>query len=138
VEDHPEAGVTRVIQVAAPNGGSDWGKHFREPFIVSLTKRERQASLQGRADRKIPADVEFVCVVSSIGTDGVVSCRCQWTEDLQRQGIPAVALRKDHHNAIASQAGAETIARLVRERQSRWDSAQVAAEKRRSCGKPTR
>jgi hypothetical protein len=42
-----------------------------------------------------------------------------------------VALRKDHHNAIASQAGAETIGRLVRDTQPRWDSVKVAAEKKK-------
>jgi triacylglycerol esterase/lipase EstA (alpha/beta hydrolase family) len=131
VEDHPDTGVTRVIQVATPNGGSDWAKALHEPFFASLTKRERQASMQARADKKIPAGVEFVCVVSGMGTDGVVQCRCQWTEDLQRQGIPAVALHKNHHNAIASQAGADIIARLVRDDQPRWDAAKVAAEKKK-------
>jgi pimeloyl-ACP methyl ester carboxylesterase len=135
VEDNRDAGVTKVIQVSAPNGGSDLGKGSPAPFIASLTKQERQASLLRRADKKIPACVEFVCVVSgTLGTDLMVLCACQWTPDLQQQGIPAVALHKDHHNAIASQAGADLIARLVREKQPRWDPAKVAAEKKNILG----
>jgi pimeloyl-ACP methyl ester carboxylesterase len=135
VEDHPDVGATRVIQVSAPNGGSDLGKHLPEPFIASLTTRERQAFLRKRADKTIPAGVEFVCVVSgSLGTDLMVLCRCQWTVDLQEQGIPAIALHKNHHNAIASQAAADLIARLVREKQPRWDRAKVAAEKKTILG----
>jgi pimeloyl-ACP methyl ester carboxylesterase len=131
VEDHPDAGVTRVIQVGTPNGGSDWAKGMPQPFIASLTRHERQACMQKRSDKKVPENVELVCVVTGLGTDGMVSCRCQWTEDLQKQGIPAVALHKNHHNAIASQAGADVVARLVRENQPRWDAAKVAAEKKK-------
>jgi pimeloyl-ACP methyl ester carboxylesterase len=135
VEDHADAGVTKVIQVSAPNGGSDLGKNFREPFVASLTKQARQDCLLGRTDKKIPATVEFVCVVSgSLGTDLMVLCSCQWTEDLQQQGIPAFALYKNHHNAIASQAGADLIAQLVRENQPRWAPAKVAAERVRILG----
>jgi pimeloyl-ACP methyl ester carboxylesterase len=131
MEDQPNAGVTKVIQVGAPNGGSDWGKGSPQPFIDSLTKQQRMASLQGRSDKLIPAGVEFVCVISGAFTDGVVLCACQWTEDLQRQGIPAVALNKNHHNAIASQEGANLIGQLVREKLPRWDAAKVATEKRK-------
>lgn len=135
VEDHADAGVTKAIQVSAPNGGSDLGKGLPQPFVASLAKQERQACLLRRADRKIPADVEFACVVSgSFGTDLLVLCSCQWTEDLQQQGIPAYALHKNHHNAIASQAGADLLAQLVREKQPRWDPARVAAEKTRILG----
>jgi pimeloyl-ACP methyl ester carboxylesterase len=135
VEDHAGLGVTKVIQVSAPNGGSDLGKGFREPFVASLTKQERQAFLLKRADKKIPGSVEFVCVVSgTLGTDLMVLCSCQWTDDLQQQGIPAFALHKNHHNAIASQAGADLIAQLVREKLPRWDLAKIAAEKAKILG----
>jgi pimeloyl-ACP methyl ester carboxylesterase len=135
VEDHRDAGVTKVIQVSAPNGGSDWAKDSPSPFIASLAPQERQACLLRRADKKVPANVEFVCVVSgSLGTDLLVYCACQWTPDLQEQGIPAVALHKNHHNAIASLAGADLIARLVREEQPRWGPAKVAAEKKNILG----
>ena len=135
VEDHPDAGVTKVIQVSAPNCGSDLGKPLAEPFIASLMKGERQAFVRKRAGKTIPARVEFVCVVSgSLGTDMMVLCSCQWTEDLQQQGIPAVALHKNHHNAIASRAGADLIARLVREKQPRWDQPKVAAAKKTILG----
>src|SRR5262249_49134259 len=86
-------------------------------------------------DKKIPAGVEFVCVVSgNMGTDLIVLCNCQWTADLQQQGIPAFALHKNHRNAIASEAGAELVARLAREKQPRWDPAKVAAERTKILG----
>jgi acetyl esterase/lipase len=135
VEDYAGLGVTKVIQVSAPNGGSDLGRGSGKPFVASLAKQERQAFLLKRADKNIPANVEFVCVVSgTLGTDLMVLCSCQWTDDLQQQGIPAFALHKNHHNAIASQAGADLIAQLVREKQPRWDSAKVAAEKKTILG----
>jgi pimeloyl-ACP methyl ester carboxylesterase len=137
VEDNPKIGITRVIQVATPNGGSDLAKGLPAPFIASLTQQERRACLLRRADKKVPADIEFVCVVSgalALGTDGMVSFRCQWTEDLQQQGIPALALRKNHHNAIASQAGADLLVQLIRANQPRWDPARVATEKKNILG----
>ena len=70
-----------MIQVSPPNGGSSWGKRTgsvrqsQEVFLTSLTKESRQAadSASG-ADKSIPPDVQFVCVVGAIGTvgDGVV------------------------------------------------------------------
>jgi pimeloyl-ACP methyl ester carboxylesterase len=135
VEDNAQLGVTKVIQVSAPNGGSDLGKLSAEPFITSLTKREREACMLKRADKKVPASIEFVCVVSgSFGTDLMVLCSCQWTPDLQEQGIPAIALHRNHHNAIVSQAGADLIARLVCEKQPRWDQAKVAEERKTILG----
>ena len=46
VEDHPDAGVTKVIQVCPPNGGSPWASwHLIQPkqagFMESLTKPAR-------------------------------------------------------------------------------------------------
>jgi pimeloyl-ACP methyl ester carboxylesterase len=135
VEDHPDAGVAKVIQVCSPNGGSCWGKatagvrHDQEDFLRSLSTEGRQRCLKQRSGKKIPDGVEFVCVVATRGLNGdnLVTCPCQWTEDLQGQGVPAVAVELSHHKAIASAEGAEQLARLVRESQPRWDPAQVAA-----------
>jgi hypothetical protein len=72
VEDHPGAGVTKVIQVGAPNGGSSWAKAGwsvrtgQEAFIASLTKEGRRQCLAKRAGKIIPADVEFVCLIGLI------------------------------------------------------------------------
>src|SRR5207244_2414497 len=72
VEDYPGAGVTKVVQVCAPNGGSAWAKarmavrKKQEAFLASLTRKDRRLSLHERAEKRIPADVEFVCVVARL------------------------------------------------------------------------
>jgi pimeloyl-ACP methyl ester carboxylesterase len=146
VEDHPTAGVTKVIQVCSPNGGSSWSKlaigvrHSQEAFMRSLTKEGRQMCLKQRSGKRIPADVEFVCVVgmgAGFG-DGVVSCQCQWTEDLQAQGIPAVPLGTTHFRAMRSPECAEKLAELVREPQRRWDAARVSGVRRQLLGRSAR
>ncbi|MCI0376381.1 MAG: alpha/beta fold hydrolase [Gemmataceae bacterium] len=72
VEDHPAAGVTKVIQVCAPNAGTSWGKltlavrKRQEAFLGSLTRDHRQKCLQERIDKKIPDSIEFVAVVCKL------------------------------------------------------------------------
>ncbi len=72
VEDHPGAGVTKVVQVCAPNGGTGWADNLplvRKPqraFLRSLSKSGRRQCLAERADRKVPASVEFVCLVGHL------------------------------------------------------------------------
>jgi hypothetical protein len=160
VEDQPDAGVTKVIQVCTPNGGSSWGKatigvrQKQEIFLTSLTKDCRQLCLAKRCDKKIPTGVDFVCVIGqlqvsaakaaegegkvaankSLGGDGIVSCVCQWTKDLQEQCVPAVAIDAAHFSAMRSQASADKIAQLVRERQIRWDPVEVAAARKKLLG----
>jgi pimeloyl-ACP methyl ester carboxylesterase len=143
VEDEPACGVTKVIQVCAPNGGSGWGKltagvrQSQEPFLVSLTKESRQAAMHDRAEKRIPPTVEFVCVVGALGRagDGLVRSDCQWTRDLQQQGIPAVQLHTSHVTVMRSKAVAARLAELVREPQPRWSAAQVEAAKAKIIGK---
>jgi pimeloyl-ACP methyl ester carboxylesterase len=167
VEDWPEAGVTKVIQVCTPNGGSFWGKaelSVRKPqevFLASLTKTGRQRCLAERAGKKIPGHVEFVCLVGQLdlqvsagasleledGTpvgraaatvgargDGVVSSGCQWTADLQEQGIPAVSLGADHFTVMRSKAATQEIAQLAREKQPRWNAAEVTTARKKIIG----
>jgi pimeloyl-ACP methyl ester carboxylesterase len=143
VEDCPDCGVTKVIQVCAPNGGSGWGKltagvrQSQEPFLLSLTKESRQAAMRDRSEKRIPPGVEFVCVVGAFGRvgDGLVRADCQWTKDLQEQGIPAVLLHTPHVGAMRSKAVAATVAGLIREPQPRWSSAQVEAARVKVLGK---
>jgi pimeloyl-ACP methyl ester carboxylesterase len=143
VEDEPACGVTKVIQVCAPNGGSSWGKftasvrQSQEPFLLSLSKEARQTAMRRRVDKAIPANVEFVCVVGTIGHagDGLVRADCQWTPDLQRQGVPAVVLRTGHLGAMRSKAIAKTLADLVREPQPRWTPGQVELARLKVLGK---
>jgi pimeloyl-ACP methyl ester carboxylesterase len=143
VEDQPACGVTKVIQVCAPNGGSSWGKltagvrQSQEPFLVSLTKEARQAATRDRSDKRIPSNVEFVCVVGAFGRtgDGMVRADCQWTRDLQAQGIPAVVLHTSHVTAMKSKSVAAKLADLVREPQPRWSPAEVEAARVKIIGK---
>jgi hypothetical protein len=167
VEDHPDAGITKLVQVATPNGGSSWGKAtigVRENqacFLESLTEEGRRECLARRAGKQVPEGVECVCVVTgmafrgnvsvsmvlggssvalglgasgSVRGDGVVLCRCQWTEDLQKQGIPAVAFETVHFAAMRTREGAEIVARVVREKQPRWDATEVAKARKAILG----
>jgi pimeloyl-ACP methyl ester carboxylesterase len=141
VEDHPNCGVTKVIQVCAPNGGSDWAKwqtvrSNQIQFLDSLTKPSRRRSLVERAGKTIPDHVEFACVVGT-GTvvgDGLVSNRSQYPPDLQRQGIPAFPFNSTHWMVLRSQKGVELVARLVREQLPRWNAEQVEAIHRKLPG----
>jgi pimeloyl-ACP methyl ester carboxylesterase len=141
VEDHPDCGATKVIQVSAPNGGSGWARWQtvranQIDFVDSLTKPARRQSLSQRADKEIPRSVEFACIVAT-GTvvgDGVVSNRSQYPPDLQKQGIPAYPFSSTHWMVLRSHKGAELVARLVREPQRRWDEKQVESVRRQLPG----
>ncbi len=108
----------------------------QKPFMHSLTSQSRTQFLADRGDRRIPAHIDFVCVVGNglFSSDGVVSARSQWSEDLQIQGVPAVPLSAEHWTALRNERGLEVIARLVRERQPRWDAARVAAMRKQLFG----
>jgi pimeloyl-ACP methyl ester carboxylesterase len=141
VEDHRDCGVTKVIQVCAPNGGSSWAKWQtvranQIDFLDSLTKPARNRSLWERADKKIPENIEFACIVGTgtVNGDGMVSNRSQYPPDLQRQGVPAYPLNSTHWMLLRSRKGVELVARLVREKQPRWDDKQVEAVRRRLLG----
>ena len=155
VEDYPDVGVTRVVQVCAPNGGSGWAKarvavrKNQELFLSSLSKRDRTLSLRERAEKRIPATVEFVCVVARLHVplvaprdkgqklmhgDGFVSAVCQWTPELQQQGIPAVVVSAGHSGVMHGQPGIDLIARLVRQHVGRWDAAAVTAARPQILG----
>src|SRR5262249_37157965 len=137
VEDNPRAGVTKVVQVCTPNTGTALAKatfglrKCQAPLVESLTPQGREQALRARADRKIPAHIEFVCVVCQLcleGTaagkiadaievdltattngDGVVCTDSQWSDDLRKQGIPAVGLPFFHNAVVYSQASIDKI-----------------------------
>jgi triacylglycerol esterase/lipase EstA (alpha/beta hydrolase family) len=133
VEDTGGGGVTKVIQVCPPNGGSGWTRlaagvrKSQEVFVRSLSKEARQAVMAARAGKRVPPHVEFVCVVGSVGRvgDGMVRYDCQWTPDLQRQGVPAVLLTVPHVTAMRSRAVAHKLVELIRAPQPRWSPAAV-------------
>jgi pimeloyl-ACP methyl ester carboxylesterase len=143
VEDHSDLGVTKVIQICTPNAGSRWAslatpRSVQVAFLTSLTVTSRKRILAERKDKLIPKDVQFTCVVgySRVGVhgDGVVSCKSQWSECLQAQGIPAHTLRTSHWDAVRGAAGAELIARLVKEEQKRWDERTVRESRKKVLG----
>jgi pimeloyl-ACP methyl ester carboxylesterase len=144
VEDQPRAGVTHVMQVCAPNAGSSWAKlnisvaKEQEPFRQSLTKKERLIASELRDDKKIPADIDFLCVVGATGPhgDGIVSCKSQWSSDLQKQGIPAVRLPTTHFTVLRSPKTVERIAELAREEHPRWSQDKVQSMRKSIVGQP--
>jgi pimeloyl-ACP methyl ester carboxylesterase len=159
VEDQPDCGVTKVIQVCSPNGGSMFGKlklavrKSQECFLDSLTEESRTRLLDRRQGVRIPDEVEFACVVGqldldyaaeiSLGTnrfqvslagticgDGILSPASQWTEDLQQQGIPVYPLRAAHCTIMYTGCAARRLAELVAQPQPRWTPEEVDEARR--------
>jgi hypothetical protein len=142
VEDNPDCGVAKVIQVCSPNGGATLADFKLAPavqkaFLHSLSHEVRRKEMKDRADVHFPSKVEFVCVIGcSMGeSDGLVSVKSQWTDDLQNQGIPAYLLRESHRHAVRAPAGVDLITRLVTTPQPRWDEDKVKMERKHILGK---
>jgi pimeloyl-ACP methyl ester carboxylesterase len=142
VEDHPDCGVTRVVQINAPNAGSAWAviqvaRETQTAFFQSLSTASREKWLASRKEKRLPEGVQFACVVGKRGLhgDGVVSCRSQWTEDLQEQGIPAFPLALGHREALLTARGIELLTQLAVSPLPRWDSAKVAAVRKQLLGR---
>ena len=141
VEDYPKIGVTKVIQVSSPNTGSALAslrtaRGFQLAFLTSLSRASRKAVLAKRQARRIPATVQFACIIAftRLGGDGIVSRASQWSEDLQKQGVPAYLLRSAHWESVKTFRAAELIGRLVREAQPRWKEDEVAEARKRLLG----
>jgi pimeloyl-ACP methyl ester carboxylesterase len=142
VEDNTDTGVTKVIQVCAPNEGSVWAKtravrSNQADFLQSLTKDMRREVLRERAGKRIPEKVEFACIAGalSIFGDFCVTCRSQWSEDLQKQGVPVYPLGSTHWHVMYCTKAIDKMAELIREPQPRWDAKKVAAMKKQLIGK---
>jgi pimeloyl-ACP methyl ester carboxylesterase len=159
VEDEPDLGVTMVVQIGAPNGGSSlaaaaWSlRRDQEAFVESLSQQARAKMLAARAKR-VPEKVALVSIVCQVPVpertiirvrgaeveialkrgDGVVSCGCQWPADLQEQGIPVLVLPHDHVTAMYHATTAEAVLQLLREPPPRWTGEQVAAARGRVFG----
>jgi pimeloyl-ACP methyl ester carboxylesterase len=133
VEDTPTAGVTKVIQVCAPNTGTTWSAVTVSAFAQSLSHHARARRLQAHPGMKIPDAVQFVCIVGNglVEGDGVVSTWSQWPDDLQKQGIPVHLIHADHLHAARSRAGVEMITQLVEDSQPRWSAFDVAIARKR-------
>jgi pimeloyl-ACP methyl ester carboxylesterase len=138
VEDYPDAGITKVIQVCAPNQGAAMAqfkpgaRKNQRPFLHSLTKEGRAEAHTIRAGKRIPPHLSFVSVVgdeAGLG-DGVVSRESQWPPDLQEQGIPAQRWRTTHFTVMRSSGEVKRLAELVHDPLPRWTPAQVAQMKK--------
>lgn len=141
VEDNPDLGVTRVIQVCAPNVGSNWAvlrtaRAAQIPFLLSLTPGNRLKLLEERIEKKIPDKIAFICVVGSshLKGDGIVFCRSQWSQELQAQGVPAYSLRTSHRDAMHNPKTAELLEKLVVEPAPRWDNQKVTEVRKQLLG----
>jgi hypothetical protein len=90
-------------------------------FLESLAVHARCKVLEQRANVRIPADVEFACVVGTggISGDGIVAESSQWSKDLQDQGIPAYRVRTSHSDAMSNHRVVALLAVLVRTPQPR-------------------
>ncbi len=132
VEEHPNLGVTKVIQVCSPNGGSVWAniRSLAAPnlqqFAEGMTQGNKRIDSIIR-NKHIPKSVEFVCVVGTggFGGDLVVSHEEQWSRDLQQQNIRAVRVPVTHTNAMTNWDSIAPIVRLVAEKVHRFSAAEV-------------
>lgn len=144
VECHPDAGVTKVVAVATPFGGSVWA-HLpgfvipkpQESFIGSMLPGIRK-EWRTKCACELPTDVQFCCVVCKLprlAGDMVVAADSQWPEDLREQGVPAVAVVSSHFAAMTGEKGIAAIAEVVKGKVVRWDAAQVKEAKKALFGK---
>ena len=141
VEDFPDAGVTRVIQVSPPNGGSSWGKIARmvresqEVFVRSLSEESRAAFLSARAKKgiKIPKKTEFVVVMGRLVGfgDTAVDPGAQWPEGLRKQGVPVHSIGGVHSFAMRTKVCTELLAKLVSNPQPRWSKEKIEEAKKK-------
>jgi pimeloyl-ACP methyl ester carboxylesterase len=142
VEDNPDSGVTKVIQVCTPNEGSVWAKiravrSNQADFLGSLTQTMRREMLHERANKRIPDSIEFACIAGSLSFlgDVFVPCRSQWSEDLQKQGVPVYPVGATHWHVMYDSKAMDKLVTLVEEPQPRWDATRVAETKKLLIGK---
>ncbi|AMV27672.1 Alpha/beta hydrolase family protein [Gemmata sp. SH-PL17] len=133
VEQNPDAGVTRLIAIAAPFAGAEAATlnvgypKVQAPFVKSLAPEARKEAMRGNKFA-LNADTEFACVVCRLkrgDTDGVVLVRSQWPEDLQQLGIPAVIAPVSHFDAMDNATTAKTILELAKGKLTRWSTEEV-------------
>jgi pimeloyl-ACP methyl ester carboxylesterase len=132
VERFPNTGVTKVIQVATPNDGSDYATiklgipKLQLPYLQSLAPESRQLAIA--RPRKLPEGIDFCCVVCKGGnrqSDTIVSFSSQWPVELQKQGVPAVLVPSYHNEAMKADAPVKAIGELAREKLARWTREEV-------------
>ncbi|MFM8270937.1 MAG: esterase/lipase family protein [Gemmata sp.] len=143
-EENPTAGVAKAISVAAPFDGAKVATYgigypkVQAPFVKSLAPDARIAP--SGTNRLAPGnDTQFACVVCKLkrgDTDGVVSTRSQWPEDLQKLGIPIVVAPVAHTDAMQDAATTKLIHALATEKITRWSADEVETARRLLFGEP--
>lgn len=132
VETFPQAGVTKVIQVASPNAGSTLANigfglpKPQIPFIKSMTPEQRTRILA--RSKTLPEKLEFAAVVCKAGRlsgDTVVSLESQWPIELQQQGVPAALVLSNHYSVMKDPESVRTIVDLAKNKLVRWDEPDV-------------
>lgn len=135
-EQNPTAGVSKVIAVASPFAGAEAANlnvgypKAQAPFVKSLTPDARKAAVGANGLSK---EIEFACVVCKVkrhDSDGLVTTRSQWPEDLQRLGVPAVLATVSHTEAMDEAESVKTIAQLASGKLTRWSGEEVEAAKK--------
>lgn len=132
VERNPKSGVTKVIEVCAPNTGTELATigvglpKTQVPFIKSLAPQLR--TVGATEPIVIDESIEFcavICKVRGFSHDTLVSVESQWPRDLQKQGIPAVLIGINHFDAMKGAHSVSAIDQLAREKLVRWTPEQT-------------
>jgi pimeloyl-ACP methyl ester carboxylesterase len=133
-ENYPDAGVTKVIQAATPNTGTEIAAalkngypRYQAPFVQSLTPSARFEGFR-LSKKLLSPKLEMACIVCKVRRiegDGLVPLASQWPDELQQQGVPAVLLSMSHWEVMTTTAGNRVIADLMREKLARWSPNQV-------------
>jgi pimeloyl-ACP methyl ester carboxylesterase len=135
VENHPNAGVTKVVTVAAPHTGAELANlkvgysRTQAQFIQSLAPEARTES----GFSKIGEKVEVACVVCKlkrIDADGLVNIASQWPTECQKNGVPAVLVQINHFEAMLKPESVKVIAEVAREKLTRWSAEEVEKAKK--------
>ena len=130
IEAYPEAGVTKVICVAAPHSGSELAHlkggypKVQAAFVQSLAPEARLEAPPHKIDERIEIAC-VICKLKQIPSDGLVKLVSQWPEEFRNWGVPAVLAPGSHFEAMISPAGVKAIAELAREKLTRWSPDEV-------------
>ncbi len=141
---YPDAGVTKVIAVAAPHAGAEAAHvqigypRIQAPFIQSLLPETRIAARMA-ADAKVEQSIPMACVVCKLRRldgDGLVNLGSQWPEDCRKCGVPAVLVPVSHWDAMLNPMSAKVIGELAREKLARWSVDEVDKARKLLFGEP--
>ena len=141
---YPDAGVTKVIAVAAPHAGAEAAHmqigypRIQAPFIQSLAPETRIAARMA-TDAKNEQTIQMACVVCKLRRldgDGLVNLGSRWPDDCRKCGVPAVLVPVSHWEAMINPMSAKVIGELAREKLARWSVDEVDKARKLLFGEP--